>query len=673
LTVTPTARHLAAGLACLAILGGQAIPLFAHTGDVYFAATGRAVVDGDLSEWPSTAWSALPYYTPMLGAHRDAADLSAEYALMWSADTLFIAARVRDDVHFSQRQGSDTWIDDQLGVRFLRVHQPAASAWYEAVSWSYSLSSSPGSDAGEGDVKVEYPPEGLEYLAHRVVRLDEEGLTAYEAAVRPPFALAAGLVMGCNVAATDNDGEGPRGYLTAARTDHFAFPQIGEGDVVFVEDQAAPATLSGHVERAIVGHTCVHVHRGEEYVSSALVDEHGAFRVPLLAGAYTLRAHGGDHASDSAQVTIAGSAPLNIDLRLDRRLGSICGRVRSMDLADPVPRASVWARQDGRNVARAIADSNGIYQLVGLETGTYDLSCSVTEDQVIEGIEVAEGETVAAPQDFRSALTFAREPWDDACYDVLLESYAYDREQPLRARVLGRSTAGGYRREKISFESLDDQVMAYLALPEFAPAPVPCILMLHGRINLGKDRPLLEQLRRDLASAGYAALALDTRYFNERHVRGESVHDLGGQLYRRQNAWFRDTIIDCRRAIDYLSERTEIDSTRIGIIGGSMGAQQCTILGAVEERVRAVVLRGPGLYADQWEPGVYDRLNFAARIDKPVLILTGPYDGPWAVQGGQHLARVIPGPTAIKWYPTGHTVPPHLYRDDLIAWLGRNL
>ena len=125
---------------------------------------------------------------------------------------------------------------------------------------------------------------------------------------------------------------------------------------------------------------------------------------------------------------------------------------------------------------------------------------------------------------------------------------------------------------------------------------------------------------------------------------------------------YLQTVVDYRRGIDFLATRSEIDTTRIGVFGGSMGATQAMILAPIEPRIKAVILRGPGLWADQWDPPPTDQVNFLPRMgDRPVLIFNGPYDHPWAAQGTQRALKLLPGETRMVWYKTTHTVPPRLY------------
>ena len=289
-------------------------------------------------------------------------------------------------------------------------------------------------------------------------------------------------------------------------------------------------------------------------------------------------------------------------------------------------------------------------------------------------VKVTRGETTDTERPFQSKLTFTREPADDALYTVLEERLAYDRNLPLDVEILERRDIENYVREKIVFSSThDERVVGYLALPKEGVGPYPCLVTLHAHHNAGKDRYDMEMIRRRVTDMGYAVLALDAKYYNERHHNGQTVYDMRGQSYRRREAGLQ-TIVDYRRSIDFLATRAEIDTSRIGVFGGSMGAMTAMVLAPAEPRFKAVVLRGPGMSADQYNPSSMDGMNFLPRMgDRPVLILSGIYDGPWAVQGAQRIPEVLPGEARVVWFRTTHTVPPELYLEIMLPWLRENL
>lgn len=112
---------------------------------------------------------------------------------------------------------------------------------------------------------------------------------------------------------------------------------------------------------------------------------------------------------------------------------------------------------------------------------------------------------------------------------------------------------------------------------------------------------------------GYVAIAV--RWFGESY--GESYSEAVANLALRHpgctglGKW----VSDARQVVTYLSQRPDVDSTRIGIIGHSLGGKMALYAAAFDERIRATVASEPGIgfshsnYADYWYFG--NRLSAA--------------------------------------------------------------
>ena len=61
--------------------------------------------------------------------------------------------------------------------------------------------------------------------------------------------------------------------------------------------------------------------------------------------------------------------------------------------------------------------------------------------------------------------------------------------------------------------------------------------------------------------------------------------------------------VDLMQAVSYLSQRPEVDSHRIAVLGYSMGAFVSGIAGAIDPRIHAVLLSGGGTYDDENDAG----------------------------------------------------------------------
>jgi len=87
---------------------------------VFTARPGQvAALDGQFNDWPGP-W--IPLNTVMQGQEQwsGSSDLAGTFQLMWSADGLYIAVQVTDDVLRAAPDGSDQWQGDGIEVQFDR-------------------------------------------------------------------------------------------------------------------------------------------------------------------------------------------------------------------------------------------------------------------------------------------------------------------------------------------------------------------------------------------------------------------------------------------------------------------------------------------------------------------------------------------------------------------------
>ena len=145
-------------------------------------------------------------------------------------------------------------------------------------------------------------------------------------------------------------------------------------------------------------------------------------------------------------------------------------------------------------------------------------------------------------------------------------------------------------RKKLSFATEPgDRVPAWLLMPDDnQPARVkhPAVLCLHQTIPIGKDEPaglgknLELAYALELANRGYVTLAPDYPNFGEYRV---NVEDLGYQSATMKAIW------NNLRAIDLLSGLKEVDPTRIGVIGHSLGGHNSIFTALFDGRIKAIV------------------------------------------------------------------------------------
>lgn len=269
-------------------------------------------------------------------------------------------------------------------------------------------------------------------------------------------------------------------------------------------------------------------------------------------------------------------------------------------------------------------------------------------------------------------------------WETLRAAYACDVEAPLDARVDAVQDDGRLIRERLSFAGVgEERVPALLIRPSGAERP-PCVLFLHG---LGGDKSQAELVATLLAPQGLAVLGIDAALHGERAVEGEGI---GGQLARDPQALVR-TVIDNRRAIDYIVGRADLRGERPVLVGVSMGAILGSIVAAVDGRVGAAALLVGG---GGWETilsasehpaaqrlrearlgegqplGLVDPVNFVGHISpRPVLMVNGRDDRIIPPEAAQALHEAAAEPKTIVWYDGGHVnIPPRVLA-DVISWI----
>ncbi len=234
---------------------------------------------------------------------------------------------------------------------------------------------------------------------------------------------------------------------------------------------------------------------------------------------------------------------------------------------------------------------------------------------------------VRAQQDTTNIPTIGSE-----AFQVLRQFYDYDKVVPLDVNVVEQINWRSYDREKIIFRGQHGQVPGYFATPKSGNAPYPIIILLHGvtssKESWWEENSSMGQLAEQLLASGYAVLTIDAEYHGERAENSpfESPIDL---LDKEWFVHFRDmmieSVIDHRRGLDYLASRGDIDMSKIGLVGYSMGGVMTFILSAVDERINVALSCVSPIVSVPYLPTAVQ--NFAPFTEEtPFLMLMGTND-----------------------------------------------
>ncbi len=266
-------------------------------------------------------------------------------------------------------------------------------------------------------------------------------------------------------------------------------------------------------------------------------------------------------------------------------------------------------------------------------------------------------------------------------YRQLVHLFDYDREASLDFVLEAQELQEGVTVQMISFAGgTGFRVPAYLVLPA-GGGPYPAIVYLHKGSD-GKNQFLSEAV--SLACMGVVSLLLDSP-FVPRPYGGDQVRDDYPGTEREGSI---RQVIDVLRGIDLLETMGEVDASRIGYVGHSLGATHGGIVMGVETRVKAYVLvaglaqlsamqagafTAPGMLAMQADPAL-DAIHYVGHgSPASVLFQFAELDRYVSRADAMQFFRAASEPKAILWYDADHTSVEWKSRRDRLEWLGEQL
>jgi hypothetical protein len=140
------------------------------------------VIDGLLADWPEERWYELTGerdYVSEGDSNTSDEDLSARFALRYTASHLHVAVEVRDEVHYNPHLGTELWRGDSIQLGF-DIGGNGGSAGYDATDdWEYGWSTGP---SGLQSARW-FAPTGNPATAPQAAVVRSEGRTRYEVAL----------------------------------------------------------------------------------------------------------------------------------------------------------------------------------------------------------------------------------------------------------------------------------------------------------------------------------------------------------------------------------------------------------------------------------------------------------------------------------------------------------
>jgi dienelactone hydrolase len=272
-----------------------------------------------------------------------------------------------------------------------------------------------------------------------------------------------------------------------------------------------------------------------------------------------------------------------------------------------------------------------------------------------------------------------------------------------KPEVVEKVDAGDYVREKVYFNTTPDlRVPAFVLVPKGVKFSAPAVVVLHdhgGFYFWGKEKsvevegehPVLTQFKKryyagrsiasSLARQGYVTIVIDMFYWGERRMlladdpadwrerpanitadriaafnqrASQSEPLVGRTIYTAGFTWSGVMFWDDIRTVDYLVSRPEVDKTRIGCVGLSVGGLRSCHLAALDDRVKAAVVVGwMASFPRQLKakirntigftklvPGLYRYLDYpdvaSLALPRSLLVINGSQDALFDLDGVRH-------------------------------------
>lgn len=264
-------------------------------------------------------------------------------------------------------------------------------------------------------------------------------------------------------------------------------------------------------------------------------------------------------------------------------------------------------------------------------------------------------------------------------YRAIAQFYEYDSTVDLAVKTIFKNDITYGFQEKFVFTgSNNSRVPGYLVLPKNQQIKHPLICIVDGLYG-SKDRwfensswPHGGMVTKALLEKGFAVLIIDAVNHGERVALNDYVSP-SLEIPSVARDMIMQTALDYRKAIDYASTRNDIDSSRIGMMGLSMGGLITFQISAVDTRIKTAIAGVTPVITDvRFQPVA--ATTFAGHIQSnSFLMFAGAQDTWYTIEQ----ARAIYDTIMLKnkefvLYETGHQ-PPVAYIDLVTKWFVAHL
>jgi hypothetical protein len=185
---------------------------------------------------------------------------------------------------------------------------------------------------------------------------------------------------------------------------------------------------------------------------------------------------------------------------------------------------------------------------------------------------------------------------------------------PLKLNILIEDRPDGLIRQFIEYQGEPGlTVNAYLLKPQNIINKLPGVVALHStsdnqmKFIAGVEEGNIVALGYKLAQMGFVVICPMCFLW---HDKGDKTYEQQVVLFQQRHPKSKGMakmLFDAQRAVDVLTNLEEVDNSRIGAMGHSLGGKEAFYLGAFDERVKVIVSNEGGIGIDfsNWDDPWY--------------------------------------------------------------------
>jgi dienelactone hydrolase len=177
-------------------------------------------------------------------------------------------------------------------------------------------------------------------------------------------------------------------------------------------------------------------------------------------------------------------------------------------------------------------------------------------------------------------------------------------------RVLKQDKPDGMVRQYVEYEGEPGiMVRGYLIKPGRIHKPLPGIVAMHSTSDnqmiyiAGVEEGRIVAFGYKLARQGFVVFCPQCFLW---HEKGDRTYEQQVELFMQRHPGSKGMakmLFDAQRGVDVLESLAEVDTSRIGCMGHSLGAKEALYLGAFDDRVKVIVSNegGIGIKMSNWD------------------------------------------------------------------------